>query len=93
MRNVLVYYREDMEVGGVLDMTDVSIERPQSMGMISGTSSQVIGFNKPTAFEFVICTPGKAMRVCAFDADDEVAWRKAILETEQANQALNKLIK
>jgi hypothetical protein len=44
----------------------------QALGMTSGTSHQTLGFNKPTAFEFVVVTKGKAMRVCAPSQEDEV---------------------
>lgn len=51
-----------------------------------------LGFNKPTAFEFVVVTHGKQMRVCAPSADDEVGWRRALIENERAHIALKQLI-
>ena len=41
----------------------------------------------------VISTPNhKPMRVCANDPDDEEGWRRAIIENERAQHALNALV-
>ena len=55
-RNVLVYYRDDGTLGGMLDMDGAEILHVHDIGKGSGTSKQTFGFNKPTAFELLVST-------------------------------------
>jgi hypothetical protein len=92
VRNALVYYREDGEVGGLIDMDEATIENAQKLGIASGTSGMTLGVNKPTAYEFIVAARGKMMRLCATDGQDEQAWIRAITEVDKAWKAIDKIV-
>jgi hypothetical protein len=92
VRNALVYYREDGEVGGLIDMDEAVIENPQKLGIASGTSTMTLGVNKPTAYEFIVSARGKLMRLCATDGEDEKLWIASIQKTAEAWKNLDQII-
>jgi predicted nucleic acid-binding Zn-ribbon protein len=93
-RDLLLYFRDDGSFGGAFDMEKAKCFHPTEVGLKSATSSHTLGFNKPTAFEWVVRTPkGLTLRLCAASDLEERRWRRSIEERTLAWQALDDLVK